>query len=136
MTIFKKRPIKVEAVQWMGDNLPEICFFTGLSIIATKKNQFTIETLEGKMLASLGDYIVKEPFDKERGFYPCKPEIFFLTYEKQNKFDTFNKWLYFASYVCLTFNVWTLATRPIDLIWYIIIAVSTFMIISLSLAAE
>ncbi|MBE7361552.1 hypothetical protein INS20_02245 [Staphylococcus haemolyticus] len=37
-----------------------------------------IETLEGTMTASLGDYIVKG-VDGE--FYPVKPEIFEKTYE-------------------------------------------------------
>ncbi len=33
------------------------------------------------MEVSKGDYIIKEPFDKERGFYPCKPDIFKETYD-------------------------------------------------------
>lgn len=39
----------------------------------------TIPTLEGEMLASWGDYIIKG-VDGE--FYPCKPDIFEKTYEK------------------------------------------------------
>lgn len=38
-----------------------------------------INTLEGDMLASWGDYIIKG-IDGE--FYPCKPEIFHKTYEE------------------------------------------------------
>lgn len=37
-----------------------------------------IETLEGEMMASIGDYIIK---GVEGEFYPCKPEIFHMTYE-------------------------------------------------------
>ena len=38
-----------------------------------------IETLEGVMDASIGDYIIKGV----RGeFYPCKPDIFKATYEE------------------------------------------------------
>ena len=37
-----------------------------------------IDTLEGKMYASTGDYII-EGVNGE--FYPCKPEIFEKTYE-------------------------------------------------------
>lgn len=44
-----------------------------------------ISTLECEMEAMDGDYIIKEPFDKERGFYPCKPDIFEATYEKVNE---------------------------------------------------
>jgi hypothetical protein len=37
-----------------------------------------ITALEGDMFASTGDYIIK---DIKGEFYPCKPEIFELTYE-------------------------------------------------------
>lgn len=37
-----------------------------------------IATLEGRMIANLGDYIIKGV----RGeFYPCKPDIFEATYD-------------------------------------------------------
>ncbi len=32
------------------------------------------------MKATIGDYVIKEPFDKERRYYPCKPDIFDQTY--------------------------------------------------------
>ena len=35
---------------------------------------------QGLMVASIGDYIIKEVFDKSRGVYPCKPDIFKQTY--------------------------------------------------------
>lgn len=40
--------------------------------------QFIIHTLEGDMLASIGDYIITG-VDGEQ--YPCKPDIFEKTYE-------------------------------------------------------
>lgn len=40
-----------------------------------------INTSEGKMYINYGDYIITEPFDKERGKYPCKPDIFKKTYD-------------------------------------------------------
>ena len=40
-----------------------------------------IETLEGPMFASLGDYIIK---GIKGEFYACKPDIFELTYDKVN----------------------------------------------------
>ncbi len=39
----------------------------------------TINTLEGKMTASEGDWIIKGVNGE---FYPCKPDIFEKTYEK------------------------------------------------------
>ena len=44
-----------------------------------KDPKIIIETLEGTMYASLGDYIIK---GVKGEFYPCKPEIFKETYEK------------------------------------------------------
>lgn len=41
-------------------------------------NFIEIETLEGTMQASPGDYIIK---GVQGEFYPCKPEIFEATYE-------------------------------------------------------
>lgn len=38
-----------------------------------------IKTLEGRMYASTGDYIIK---GVQGEFYPCKPDIFEQTYEK------------------------------------------------------
>ena len=38
-----------------------------------------INTLEGKMMATVGDYIIK---DIKSRFYPCKPDIFLATYEE------------------------------------------------------
>lgn len=38
----------------------------------------TIQTLEGDMLASAGDWIIKGVAGE---FYPCKPDIFQATYE-------------------------------------------------------
>ena len=38
-----------------------------------------IETLEGIMKASVGDYIIKGVNGE---FYPCKPDIFEKTYER------------------------------------------------------
>lgn len=37
-----------------------------------------IETLEGKMRADIGDYIIKGVNGE---FYPCKPDIFHKTYD-------------------------------------------------------
>jgi hypothetical protein len=38
-----------------------------------------IETLEGNMSASVGDFVIRGVSDE---FYPCKPDIFAVTYER------------------------------------------------------
>lgn len=44
----------------------------------TEEEEF-IETLEGTMKANVGDYIIKGVNGE---YYPCKPDIFELTYKK------------------------------------------------------
>ena len=98
---YRKKPVVIEALQWDGGNLVEItAFLKGVSIksieseinsseLAQKnwkeleKSSYhkgiTISTLEGNMIASAGDFIIKG-VDGE--FYPCKPDIFQKTYEE------------------------------------------------------
>ena len=77
---YRKKPVVIEAVQWDGKNQFEImnfcksCYFTSYG---TVKYLF-IDTLEGDMQATVGDYIIK---GVEGEFYPCKPKIFELKYE-------------------------------------------------------
>lgn len=47
----------------------------------TQDGYLQIKTLEGNMLASKGDYIIK---GVQGEYYPCKPDIFKQTYELEN----------------------------------------------------
>lgn len=82
---FRKKPVVIEAVQWTGDNGEEINNFCGnYAKFATSHlgnvvfYGLGIETLEGFMEASTGDYIIKGVNGE---FYPCKPDVFAKTYE-------------------------------------------------------
>lgn len=75
---YRKKPVTIEAIQWLGTNLSEIDDFIGKSI-TNKGTTLIIHTLEGDMEASIGDYIIK---GVKGEFYPCKPDIFLATYEK------------------------------------------------------
>lgn len=75
---FRKKPVTIEAIQWLGTNLSEIDDFAGGSI-ANKGTTLVIHTLEGDMEASISDYIIKGVNGE---FYPCKPDIFAKTYEE------------------------------------------------------
>lgn len=55
---FRKKPIVIEAYQ--------------------TQNELDIETLEGVMHASVGDWIITGVHGEK---YPCKPDIFEQTYE-------------------------------------------------------
>lgn len=83
MARFRKKPVEIEAVQWTGDNPEEIAIFTAEadSCVAYSDNdpRVIIETLEGTMTATAGDWIIK---GVKGEFYPCKPDIFEATYER------------------------------------------------------
>ncbi|MCK9370858.1 hypothetical protein M0R04_13190 [Candidatus Dojkabacteria bacterium] len=75
---FKKRPVTVEAVLWNGSNSEDINGFVPLSVFSFDEGNLVINTLEGKMTAQKGDWIIK---GVKGEFYPCKPDIFEATYE-------------------------------------------------------
>jgi len=77
-----KKPIIVEAIIFNGDNFHECRDFIGAENIDNTFMYPNIITSEGVMRVNVGDYIIKEPFDKDRKFYPCKPDIFKLTYDE------------------------------------------------------
>ena len=79
---FRKKPIEIEAIIFNGFNFKECREWIGIENYDNTLNYPNIITSEGIMTVNVGDYIIKEPFDKERGFYPCKPDIFEKTYEK------------------------------------------------------
>lgn len=72
MTKYRKKPIVIEAEQW----------FPGIKIkgVIEKTHQVygMIETLEGSMMVSPGDWIITGIKGEK---YPCKPDIFEATYE-------------------------------------------------------
>jgi len=86
--LFRKRPVVIEAVQYPcehpslkrcdcdphwphadGPSPPQSCSECG---------HVFIETLEGRMRVSHGDWIIR---GVQGEFYPCKPDIFAATYE-------------------------------------------------------
>ncbi len=78
---YRKKPIVVEAIIFDGTNFSECENYIGKDNYDNTLNYPNIITSEGNMAVNIGDYIIKEPFDKERKFYPCKPDIFEMTYE-------------------------------------------------------
>lgn len=82
---YTKKPITIEAVQWTGNNLEEICdFIADGSMEYNPIDGLFIKTLEGVHHASVGDYIIKGVHGE---FYPCKPDIFEETYSPAKTAD-------------------------------------------------
>lgn len=79
---YRKKPVEVEAILFTGDNFLECKNYIGEGNIDNTLKYPNIITSEGVMRVNVGDYIIKEPFDKKRQFYPCKPDIFKLTYDE------------------------------------------------------
>lgn len=77
---YRKKPVIIEAVQWNGDNFDELVKFTnGRWLDYDNKNGLFVWTLEGRMHASVGDFLIKGVSGE---FYACKPDIFHQTYEE------------------------------------------------------
>jgi hypothetical protein len=80
---YRKKPVVIEAMQWTGKNFDSLTLFCNkIKSAYIPTGELTIETLEGNMTASVGDYIIK---GVKGEFYPCKPDIFEATYEEVNE---------------------------------------------------
>lgn len=85
MAKYRKKPVIVEAVQFLATRES----FDAILAMGLRNwkpgemgtNTFIIETLEGDHLVRKDDYIIK---GVKGEFYPCKPDIFEMTYEKVN----------------------------------------------------
>lgn len=79
---FRKKPVVIEAVQLEVKNLKDVKDWCGGEVWSRPPFRavigLTIKTLEGNMNAEIGDWIIK---GIKGEFYPCKPEIFEMTYE-------------------------------------------------------
>lgn len=80
---FHKKPVVIEALQWTGDNLPEVeAFCAGARwwpyADLGGRMSICLVTLEGTMLANPQDWIIR---GVKGELYLCKPDIFAATYE-------------------------------------------------------
>lgn len=85
MAKFRKKPVEIEA--WLWDESKETFNKIGCEHMASGghsdhpdlMNNLRIQTLKGTMSVNKGDYIIK---GVKGEFYPCKPDIFALTYDQ------------------------------------------------------
>lgn len=85
---FRKKPVVIEAFQWIGGPEQEDDPEWIVKAIKDGKVWFDnegtpdvkliIQTLEGAQEASVGDYIIRGVAGE---IYPCKPDIFRATYD-------------------------------------------------------
>ena len=88
---YQKKPVVIDAIQWTGGNLRDCIEFLGSAYgghnadrSMNGKNEITVLTLEGKHVASSGDYLIRGVAGEH---YPCKPGIFEATYEPVEQTD-------------------------------------------------
>jgi hypothetical protein len=79
---FRKKPVVIDAMQFDGINqfalMGWAASFGGEARWNIYDGRIYINTLEGQMEASPGDWIIR---GVKGEFYPCKPDIFEATYE-------------------------------------------------------
>jgi len=82
---YRKKPVVIEAVQWRASTQLSVEHWLnshGVQYRAQRTDGIlTLPTLEGDMLATPGDWIIR---GVKGEFYPCKPDIFEATYEPES----------------------------------------------------
>ncbi len=81
MAKYRKLPVVIDALNWTGNNRKAMLEFIGEKKFYLVQNDksLIIPTLEGDYKADCGDFIIKGAAGE---FYPCKPDIFWQTYEE------------------------------------------------------
>lgn len=81
MPQFRKKPVVIEAVQFMGGHVSalECAAFVGETAnVDLPTGMLSIITLEGQMRVAPFDWVIR---GVKGEYYPCKPDIFAATYE-------------------------------------------------------
>lgn len=96
MNKYVKKPVVIEAEQWFPNNtyrMGDVVYQANLTIVAKPDKErcshcdnpmeahALCPTLEGTHIVCPSDYIIK---GVKGEFYPCKEDIFKLTYTKEN----------------------------------------------------
>ena len=77
---YRKLPVVIEAIQFIGgkESARQILDWVPGTVWHYNHDTLSLDTLEGRMSASKGDWIIRGVAGE---FYPCKPNIFKKTYE-------------------------------------------------------
>ncbi len=81
-----KKPIEIEAIQYVTENVQEVTNFIGdfPHKIIESENIIIISTLEGEHIVRHGDFVICGIYNE---YYPCKPDIFNASYTELNGDD-------------------------------------------------
>lgn len=78
---YRKKPVEVQAMQVTDDTFVEAVKWMrkeGAGFNLTMDGTLTVETLEGPLNVSPGDWLIR---GVKGEFYPCKSDVFEMTYE-------------------------------------------------------
>lgn len=83
---YRKKPVVIDAMQYTQDTLHSVMTWIETFVEHNSEvlsyneeaNRFDCITLEGKLEISEGDFLIR---GVKGEFYPCKPDIFHLTYD-------------------------------------------------------
>lgn len=88
---YRKKPIEIEAIAYNGHNGSELFRWSGGKVVESPVLEpsdddpigcyVQVYKPDGVMIGVTGDYIIR---GIKGEFYPCKPDIFELTYEPIN----------------------------------------------------
>ncbi|MFR8744144.1 MAG: hypothetical protein ACLVEW_02830 [Peptoniphilus sp.] len=76
---YRKKPVEIEAIKYEKEHIARALDFCNKLRYSPFDNEYYVDTLEGFMRVTEGDFIIKGVNGE---FYPCKPDIFEKTYEK------------------------------------------------------
>jgi len=76
---YRKKPVVIEAEQWFPNKDVKGVRFEGTSSVGSSIGNYLVDTLEGPLRVSPGDWIITGVNGEK---YPCNPDIFKKTYEK------------------------------------------------------
>jgi hypothetical protein len=91
MANYRKKPVVIQAEQFRMDAQVPPFYYEGNPVRLHERcddpkaacsidGKHYVETLEGPLVVSPGDYIIR---GVKGEFYPCKPDIFEATYDKE-----------------------------------------------------
>lgn len=84
---YRKKPIEIEAIQFDGNNLKDVIDFINdetfyCPIPYESGHLINVDTLEGTVTCYPGYWLIR---GVKGEFYPCRDDVFRMTYEKVNE---------------------------------------------------
>ncbi|MGG1673533.1 BC1881 family protein [Paenibacillus sp. NRS-1783] len=110
MAKYRKKPLVVDAIQFDGKNYGDISDFCGGETLDTYQGKVGIDTPGGTVWVDKGNYIINGVAGE---LYPCKPDVFRLTYEEVKQMPNANIVDHIGSIVTVWTKCGNIAEHPV-----------------------